>query len=111
MDVSTTVRTAMRNGAMLGLATQIAAAGAGSRLAFFSTAKPTAGGSPGGPPMVAVILGFPVGTVSAGILTLSDTAFAQITAGGSAVWARLFDAADTWTGSYTHLTLPTSHLV
>ncbi|MBL0353610.1 MAG: hypothetical protein IPP03_13490 [Dechloromonas sp.] len=51
--------------------------------------------------MVAVILGFPVGTVSAGILTLSDTAFAQITAGGSAVWARLFDAADTWIADYT----------
>ena len=57
MDLSATVVTATRSGAMAALAAQIDASGA---------------------------------------LTLADTEFAQITAGGTAVWARLLDAADTW---------------
>ena len=96
MDLSTTAVTAMRNGAMIALAAQIDAAGAGASLVIYGTTRPAPNGSPGGAPMVEVILDYPCGTTAGGVLTLADTEFAQITAGGSAVWARLLDASDTW---------------
>lgn len=96
MDRSANVITAMRNGAMSALAAQIDAAGIGSKLVCYATTRPAPNGTPGGAPMVSVILDYPCGSVAAGVLTLADTEFAQITAGGTAVWARLLDAADTW---------------
>lgn len=96
MDRSTAVVTAMRNGALAALAAQIDAAGAGSKLVLYATTRPAPNGSPGGAPMVEVVLDTPCGSVAGGTLTLTDTEFAQITAGGTAVWARLLDAADTW---------------
>lgn len=96
MDISSTVISAMRTGAMAALAAQIDAAGAGATLVLYSTARPSPNGAPGGAPMVEVVLDFPCGTAAAGALTLADTEFSQITAGGNAVWARLLDAADTW---------------
>lgn len=96
MDRSATVITAMRNGAMSALAAQIDAAGAGSTLALYATTRPAPNGTPGGAQMVEVVLDYPCGSVAGGALTLADTEFAQITAGGSAVWARLLAADDTW---------------
>lgn len=96
MDLSATVATAIRTGAMQAIAAQIDAAGAGATLALFSTARPAPSGAAGGAAMVTVTLGYPCGTASAGVLTLADTEFAQILNGGTALWARLLDAADTW---------------
>jgi hypothetical protein len=96
MDLSATVVVAIKTGAMQALAAQIDAAGAGARLVIFATTRPAPNGLPGGAPMVEVVLGYPCGTAAAGTLTLADTEFAQITSGGTAIWARLFDAADTW---------------
>ena len=96
MDISTPTRTAMRTAAMAALAAQIDVAGAGATLVLYATTRPAPNGAPGGAPMVEVILDYPCGSAAAGALTLADTEFAQITAGGSAVWARLLDAADTW---------------
>lgn len=96
MDISATVVTAMRTAAMAALSTQIDAAGAGATLVLYATTRPAPNGTPGGAPMVEVVLDYPCGTAAAGVLTLADTEFAQITAGGTAVWARLLDAADTW---------------
>ena len=96
MDRSTAVITAMRNGALTALATQIDAAGAGATLALYSTARPAPNGSPGGSAMVTVTLDYPCGTAAAGVLTLADTDFAQILNGGTAAWARLLAADSTW---------------
>lgn len=96
MDISVSVVAAMRTGAMAALAAQIDASGAGAKLVLYATARPAPNGAPGGAPMVEVILDYPCGSAAAGVLTLADTEFAQITAGGTAVWARLLDAADTW---------------
>ncbi len=96
MDLSATVVTATRSGAMAALAAQIDASGAGATLVFYSTTRPAPNGAPGGAAMCEVILDYPCGSVASGALTLADTEFAQITAGGTAVWARLLDAADTW---------------
>jgi hypothetical protein len=96
MDISTPTRTAMRTAAMAALAAQIDVAGAGATLVIYDTTRPAANGAPGGPPMVEVILDYPCGSAAAGALTLADTEFAQITDGGTAVWARLLAADDTW---------------
>lgn len=96
MDLSTTVATAIKTGAMAALGAQIDVAGAGATLALYATTRPSPNGAPGGSPIVTVTLGYPCGTAAAGVLTLADTEFAQITNGGSAVWARLRDAANTW---------------
>ena len=96
MDLSPTVVTAMRNGAMAALAAQIDVAGAGATLVLYATTRPAPNGAPGGAPMVEVVLDYPCGSVAAGVLTLADTEFAQITAGGTAVWSRLLAADDTW---------------
>lgn len=101
MDLASDVLLAIRTGAMQGLATRIDAAGAGASLAIYATTKPAAGAAPGAAPLVDVPLAVPCGTVSAGVLTLADTAFAQILNGGDVVWARLFDGADAWLGDFT----------
>lgn len=96
MDLSSAAAVAMRNAALAALAAQIDAAGSGGRLALYATTRPAPNGSPGGAPMVEVVLDYPCGSVAAGALVLADTAFAQITAGGTAVWARLLAADATW---------------
>lgn len=96
MDLAASVVTAMRNGALTGLATQIDAAGAGATLALYSTTRPSPNGSPGGSPLVTVTLDYPCGTAAAGVLTLADTEFFQILNGGTAAWARLLAADSTW---------------
>lgn len=101
MDLSSDVITAMRNGAMQGLATRIDAAGAGSTLAIYGNTRPAAGATAGASPLVTVTLEYPCGTVAAGVLTLADTDFAQILNGGDPVWARVENADDAWLGDFS----------
>jgi hypothetical protein len=101
MDLSTSVATAIRTGAMQALATAIDVGGAGAVLEFYATTRPAPNGSPGGSPLVAVVLDYPCGAASAGVLILSDTEFAQIVASGEALWARLKDGATTWIGDFS----------
>lgn len=96
MDRSTSVVTAMRNGALAALAAQIDAAGAGAKLALYATTRPAPNGAPGASPLVTVTLAHPCGTAAAGVLSLADTEFAQILNGGTALWARLLAADSTW---------------
>jgi len=101
MDLASDVVTAMRTGAMQGLATRIDAAGAGASLAIYGNTRPAAGATAGAAALVKVTLAYPCGTVSAGVLTLADTAFAQILNGGDPVWARIEDADDVWLGDFS----------
>lgn len=96
MDLSTTVATAIKTGAMAALGAQIDVAGAGATLALYATTRPAPNGAAGGSAMVTVNLDYPCGSAAAGVLTLADTEFAQILNGGEAIWARLLDANDTW---------------
>ncbi len=101
MDLSSATVTAMRTGAMQVLATAIDTGGAGATLEFYATTRPAPNGTPGGAALVAVVLDYPCGVAAAGVLTLSDTEFAQITTSGDAVWARLKDGATTWIGDFS----------
>ena len=101
MDLATDVLTAIRTGAMQGLAARIDAGGAGATLAIYGSTRPSPGGTPAASPLVTVTLGHPCGTVAAGALTLADTAFAQILNGGDPIWARVLDGADAWIGDFS----------
>lgn len=101
MDLSAAVTLAMRNASLAALVATIDAAGAGARLDVYATARPAPNGAPGGAPMVAVLLDFPCGTITAGALDLADTDYAQINNSGTAVWARLLDAAGAWVGDFS----------
>lgn len=62
-------------------------------IAFYATARPSLGGSPGGAPLVVVVLASPCGTIADGKLSLAqdDDTGDQITTSGAAVWARIFN--------------------
>jgi hypothetical protein len=96
MDLSASVATAIRTGAMQALGGQIDLAGPGATLALYASARPAPNGAPGAAAIVTVTLAYPCGTASDGALNLADTEFAQILNGGAAVWARLADGAGTW---------------
>lgn len=101
MDLSSTVVTAIRTGAMQALGARIDAEGAGATMELYATARPTPNGAPGGSPLVTVAFAYPCGTAAAGVLTLSDTEFAQILISGEALWARVKDGATTWIGDFS----------
>lgn len=101
MDLAADALLAIRNGAMLGLATRIDAGGAGATMAIYGSTRPVSGGTPGAAALVTVPLAYPCGSVSAGVLTLADTSFAQILNGGDPIWARIADGATAWIGDLT----------
>lgn len=81
---------------MQALVAGIDAGGAGGSLALYSTTRPSAGGTPGSVPMVVLPLAWPCGVVSGNTLVFTDSAFAQITMSGRALWGRICTSAGGW---------------
>lgn len=101
MDFASDVLTAIRTGAMQGLATRIDAGGVGATLAIYGCSRPSPGSTPAASALVTVPLEYPCGTAAAGALALADTDFAQILNGGDPLWARVVDGATSWIGDFS----------
>lgn len=68
-------------------------AGAGTpQLLVYAAPRPAAGYSPSAPPLAVIDLARPIGSVAAGVLTLSAAAPAVATQSGQAAWARITNA-------------------
>ena len=67
----------------------LAQGSAGARVDVYDGVRPALGGAPLGQLLVAIGLAEPIGTVAAGVLTLTLTTEVMITATGQATWARV----------------------
>ncbi|MCC4116342.1 hypothetical protein LLG90_13360 [Aromatoleum toluclasticum] len=65
---------------------------------IYGTARPAAGGAPGGSPLVTVTMSNPPGTVDGALfrIVLTVPIEGQIALAGDALWARIYDGAGAW---------------
>ncbi len=85
-----------RNARAAALVSQIDKASSAGTLKIFTTTQPAPGGAPSGTPIAIVPLQKPCGTVANGQITFAITQPAQISASGTAVWARAEDGDGNW---------------
>lgn len=88
--------TATRNARAEAIIAQLDKAATAGSLELYTTTQPAAGASAGGSPIATIILQKPCGTVSVGVITFAISQPAQVSPGGTVLWARGKDGDGYW---------------